>query len=201
MDRKQLLATAVTVGLIIGVDFEKNISSVNLQKKIEEKQEQLANSLKGVQVENVIDAKFADIESWINNPTTEQLENIAVALFKRTNVSIDDIKYFFLKQKVEQEQIDSINFDNVVEQVAKESETKNSLDAKGDTTTKITDEKKIKELDDNALIKRETVCKSYRTKIKGFEEAARRSNLTVEEVKESIDSGNPVGGYLFTFIG
>ena len=62
-------------------------------------------------------------------------------------------------------------------------------------------QKKIDELDDNALIKRETVCKSYRTKIKGFEEAARRSGVTVEEVKESIDSGNPVGGYLFTFIG
>lgn len=61
--------------------------------------------------------------------------------------------------------------------------------------------KKVEIEDDNALIKRETVCKSYRTKIKGFKEAARRSGVTVDEVKEAIDSGNPVGGYLFTFIG
>lgn len=61
--------------------------------------------------------------------------------------------------------------------------------------------KKVEIEDDNALIKRETVCKSYRTKIKGFEEAARRSGVTVDEIKEAIDSGKPVGGYLFTFIG
>lgn len=61
--------------------------------------------------------------------------------------------------------------------------------------------KKVEIEDDNALIKRETVCKSYRTKIKGFKEAARRSGVTVDEVKEAIDSGKPVGGYLFTFIG
>ena len=36
-DREKLLAEAVAVGLILGTDFEKNISNVNLQKKIEEK--------------------------------------------------------------------------------------------------------------------------------------------------------------------
>lgn len=36
-DREKLLAEAVAVGLILGADFEKNISNVNLQKKIEEK--------------------------------------------------------------------------------------------------------------------------------------------------------------------
>lgn len=35
--REQLLAEAVAIGLILGADFEKNISNVNLQKKIDEK--------------------------------------------------------------------------------------------------------------------------------------------------------------------
>ena len=37
-DREGLLATALAVGLVLGVDFEKNISNENLQKKIGEKE-------------------------------------------------------------------------------------------------------------------------------------------------------------------
>lgn len=47
LKREELLSLAATVGLVLGVDFEKNISNANLQKKIEEKQEELAMALKG----------------------------------------------------------------------------------------------------------------------------------------------------------
>lgn len=145
MSREELLATALAVGLVIGVDFEKNISSVNLQKKIDEKNAELEAQLKDVDLEIP--------------PTVDESLGVPTELLG--------------------------------------SETKGNAA----TDNLITDEKKIKELDDNALIKRETVCKSYRTKIKGFKEAARRSGVTVDEVKEAIDSGKPIGGYLFTFIG
>ena len=115
MSREELIATAVALGLL----FEKNISSANLQKKIDEKNAKLEAQLKDVDLEIP--------------PTVDEVKDM--------------------------------------------------------------------QIDDNALIKRETVCKSYRTKIKGFEEAARRSGVTVDEIKEAIDSGKPIGGYLFTFIG
>lgn len=149
-DREKLLAEAVAVGLILGTDFEKNISNVNLQKKIEEKQEQLANSLKG----NNIDSNMQ-----LTPPEDDEVLD-----------SIKGLESGDLKEE------DLSDYDK--EPV-----------------------KKVEIEDDNALIKRETVCKSYRTKIKGFEETARRSGVTVDEVKESIDSGKPVGGYTFTFLG
>ena len=49
MDREQLLATAVAVGLVLGVDYQKNISNENLQKKIEEKNAEIEAQLKGNQ--------------------------------------------------------------------------------------------------------------------------------------------------------
>lgn len=45
-DREKLLAEAVAVGLILGADFEKNISNVNLQKKIEEKKAENTDNVK-----------------------------------------------------------------------------------------------------------------------------------------------------------
>ena len=38
-------------------------------------------------------------------------------------------------------------------------------------------------------------------KIKGLKEAARRSGVSVEQIQEALEAGNPVGGYTFTFIG
>ena len=134
MDREQLLATAVTVGLVLGVDFEKNISSVNLQKKIDEKNAELEAQLKDVDLETP--------------PTVDEVKDMQIAV-----------------------------------QIHNESQ------------------KKIDELDDNALILRKTECFTYRTEIIGFKETARRSNLTVEEIKEAIESGLPVGGYIFEFVG
>lgn len=125
LNRQELLTLAITVGLVLGVDFEKNISNANLQKKIEEKQEQLGKELKGDQAEN-------------------------------------------------QEQV-SDNFDNF--------------------------DSEDEEDEDNALIMRKTECFTYKTEIIGFKETARRSNLTVEEVKEAIETGKPAGGYIFEFVG
>lgn len=147
MDREQLLATALAVGLVMGVDFEKNISNANLQKKIDEKNAKLEAQLKG--------------DSNDSTPPKPQSDN---------------------------EILDSILLEKEKLRVAELEKQKEPV-------------KKVEIEDDNALIKRETVCKSYRTKIKGFKEAARRSGVTVDEVKEAIDSGKPVGGYLFTFIG
>ena len=165
MSREELIATALAVGLVLGVDFEKNISSVNLQKKIDEKNAELEAQLKDVDLETP--------------PTVDEVKDMQIAV-----------------------QIHNESQKKIDESLGVPTELLGS-ETKGNAATDnlITDEKKIKELDDNALIKRETVCKSYRTKIKGFEEAARRSGVTVDEIKESIDSGNPIGGYLFTFIG
>ena len=74
MDREQLLATAVTVGLVLGVDFEKNISSVNLQKKIDEKNAELEAQLKDTQND---DEKNAELEAQLKDTQNddEQLDD------------------------------------------------------------------------------------------------------------------------------
>lgn len=151
LNRQELLVTAVAVGLVLGVDFEKSISNINLQKKIEEKQEQLANDLKGVQAENDIENKD-NINPLANSESEEE------KLFKE------------------------------------EMEALNKVETKVPGIFTDTDE-------DNALILRNTECFTYRTEIIGFKETARRSNLTVEEVKEAIETGKPVGGYIFEFVG
>ena len=142
MDREQLLATAVAVGLVLGVDYQKNISNENLQKKIEEKNAEIEAQLKGNQ----------DGDST----SDKQNENTL-------NVEIKD-------------------------SYAPEDTGNQDIEIKDD-------------YDDNILILRKTECGSYKTKIIGIEETARRSNLTVEQVKEALESGNPVGGYTFKFIG
>lgn len=151
LNRQELLATAVAVGLVLGVDFEKNISNINLQKKIEEKQEQLANDLKGVQGGDDVENKD-NINPLTSNDSEEE------KLFKE------------------------------------EMEALNKVETKVPGIFTDTDE-------DNALILRNTECFTYRTEIIGFKETARRSNLTVEEVKEAIETGKPVGGYIFEFVG
>jgi hypothetical protein len=167
LDREQLLAAAVAVGLVLGVDFEKNISSVNLQKKIDDKKVEIEAQLKG---------DSNDIPPPKPQSDNEILDSILKGL------ETGDLK----EEDLSDHQKELLEKDRL--RVAELKKQKEPV-------------KKVEIEDDNALIKRETVCKSYRTKIKGFEEAARRSGVTVDEVKESIDSGKPVGGYTFTFLG
>jgi hypothetical protein len=167
LDREQLLAAAVAVGLVLGVDFEKNISSINLQKKIDDKKAEIEARLKG--------------DSNDTPPPKPQSDNeILDSILK--GLETGDLK----EEDLSDHQKELLEKDRL--RVAELKKQKEPV-------------KKVEIEDDNALIKRETVCKSYRTKIKGFEEAARRSGVTVDEVKESIDSGKPVGGYTFTFLG
>lgn len=142
-------------------------------------------NISNANLQKKIDEKNAELEA--------QLKDVDLEI----PPTVDEVKDMQIAVKIHNESQKKIDESLGVHPELLGSETK------GNTATDnlITDEKKIKELDDNALIKRETVCKSYRTKIKGFKEAARRSGVTVEEVKEAIDSGKPVGGYLFTFIG
>lgn len=199
LNRQELLILATTVGLVLGVDFEKNISNINLQKKIEEKQEELANSLKG-------DTKFGDM-AFVLDLLDEQIRSAAVALAMEEDTSIDDIKSFLKEVGVEQEKIDLIDFDDVFKEAEMlvEQNKQAHTPVLGEFGNLITDKKKIEEdeedEEDNALILRKTECFTYRTEIIGFKETARRSNLTVEEIKEAIESGLPVGGYIFEFVG
>lgn len=58
-------------------------------------------------------------------------------------------------------------------------------------------EKQIKTYEDEILIKRTSPCGNYRVQIKGIKECARRTNLTVEQVKESLENDKPVNGWNF----
>ena len=47
-------------------------------------------------------------------------------------------------------------------------------------------------------VKRTSKCGNYTTKIKSIEEAARRSNLTVEDIEKALMNNTPAGGYTLT---
>lgn len=53
---------------------------------------------------------------------------------------------------------------------------------------------------EEVIIERSSACGYYVVVIKGYEEAARRSNVAVEEVKEAITSGNAAGTYTFKLL-
>ena len=123
MNREELLATAVAVGLVLGVDFEKNISNANLQKKIDEKKAQ-----------NEADAE--------NNPGEEE-----------TNLQkkIDE-----LEEEVEEEKI---------------------------------------------VIQRLSKCGAYKLKfVNGYEHCATKNQITVEQLKEAIETGKEVNGFTYKLI-
>lgn len=210
MNREELLATAVAVGLVLGVDFEKNISNANLQKKIEEKQFALTEQLKGTQKEEDIENKdnhtdLNGIENQINSNDEKQLEGNEPV--KPTD---DEVLFSVLKglEASELKEEDLSDYDkeflskhrqSIAEALTVPEELLGN-EKEGDTVTKnlIADEE---DNEDNALIMRKTECFTYRTEIIGFKETARRSNLTVEEVKEAIETGKPAGGYIFEFVG
>ena len=148
-DREKLLAEAVAVGLILGADFEKNISNVNLQKKIDEKK-----------AENEANAKLP-VDG--NNPDG-------------ADGKLED-------GKKDQENIE--NKDGVKNPLADMLNEKQKLD----------DEKAENE---EVNIKRVSSCGNYRATIKGYEETARRSGITVEEVKAAIESGKAVKHFTFS---
>ena len=161
----------IATAVALGLLFEKNISNANLQKKIDEKNAKLEAQLKGGSNDSTPPKPQSD-----NEILDSILKGLESGDLKEEDLSDYD------KELLEKEKL------RVAELEKQKEPVKEPV-------------KKVEIEDDNALIKRETVCKSYRTKIKGFEEAARRSGVTVDEIKESIDSGNPIGGYLFTFIG
>ena len=124
--REDILQEAQNVGLALGVDYEKNISNVNLIKKIEAKKEELASLAKG--------------EVVVDNTQVKTQNEV---------------------------------------QVVKES------------TPEVTH-------DDEMMILRVSVCGNYKARIKGVKEAARRSKLTVDEIKTCLETGKAASnGYTF----
>lgn len=213
MNREELLATAVAVGLVLGVDFEKNISNANLQKKIKDKQLALTEQLKGNQSEDNVENKdnhtdLNGIENQINSNDEKQLKGN-----EPVNPTDDEVLFSVLKglDAGEIKEEDLIDYDKELLSKHRQSIAEAlvvSADLLGtelerNTATKnfITDKEKIEDLEDNALIMRKTECFTYRTEIIGFKETARRSNLTIEEVKEAIETEKPAGGYIFEFVG
>jgi hypothetical protein len=169
-ERTELLAFALSVGLVLGEDFEKNISSKNLQAKIDEKQQLIADSMQG---------KEPPIE-----PTEEEL---------LMNI-LDGLKSGDLKREELSEYDEMLLSDHEfkIAPVGKIALTKKVIENDIEQTDEPTET-----YEDEMLIKRFSACGNYRTKIKGIKEAARRSGLTVEEVKVGLDSGEPVKGWTF----
>lgn len=121
-DREKLLAEAVAVGLILGTDFEKNISNVNLQKKIEEKK-----------------AENTDNKSDENNGLGDK-EN-------------------HLQKKIDEPEV-------VIEK--------------------------------NPIIQRISKCGGYKLKfVNGFEHCATKNKITVEQLKEAIETGKELNGFTY----
>jgi hypothetical protein len=165
-ERTELLALALSVGLVPGEDFEKNISSKNLQAKIDEKQQLIADSMQGKEptkeelLTNILDGlKSGDLKR-------EELSEYDEKLLSDYEFKIAPVGKIALTKKV---------IENDIEQTDEQPET----------------------YEDEMLIRRFSACGNYRTKIKGIKEAARRSGLTVEEVKVGLDSGEPVKGWTF----
>lgn len=146
-DREKLLAEAVAVGLILGTDFEKNISNVNLQKKIEEKKAQ-----------NEADAE--------NNPDAN-----------RSNDSEDN------KEDNSNDGLD--NTDN------NPGEEETNLQKKIDELEEDVEEKKV-------VIQRLSKCGAYKLKfVNGYEHCATKNQITVEQLKEAIETGKEVNGFTY----
>ena len=149
-DREKLLAEAVAVGLILGTDFEKNISNVNLQKKIDEKK--------------------AENEANVKRPVDEN----------------NPVK------------VDTNALNDGVDNTDKNPDENNDL---GDKETNL--QKKIDELqeedeqEEDTLIKRVSKCGNYRVKIKGLEETARRSGVTIEDLKSVLGTGKLLNNFTF----
>ncbi|MCT7549824.1 hypothetical protein N5U04_09825 [Aliarcobacter butzleri] len=167
-DREKLLAEAVAVGLILGTDFEKNISNVNLQKKIEEKK-----------AENEAELEDVDLET---PPTVEELKDMEIAVQMHNDESNT-------KDKEPNDGVDNTD---------KNPDENNDL---GDKETNL--QKKIDELqeedeqEEDTLIKRVSKCGNYRVKIKGLEETARRSGVTIEDLKSVLGTGKLLNNFTF----
>lgn len=135
--REELLAEAVAVGLILGADFEKNISNVNLQKKIEEKKAENTDNVKPPVDEN--------------NPDKVD-----------TNALNDGV-------------------DN----------TDNNLQKKIEELEEEVEEEKV-------VILRTSKCGAYKLKfVNGYEHCAAKNKISVEQLKEAIESRKELNGFTY----
>lgn len=159
MERKELLATAVAVGLVLGVDFEKNISNANLQKKIDEKIAQ-----------NEADLKDVDFDT---PPTDKEKEDAATTL------------------KMLNEDNSNDGLDNTDNNPSKEE---TNLQKKIDELEEEVEEEKV-------VIQRLSKCGAYKLKfVNGYEHCAARNKITVEQLKEAIETGKEVNGFTYKLI-
>lgn len=61
-------------------------------------------------------------------------------------------------------------------------------------------QEEIEEVDtyeDEMQIRRISPCGNYRVPIKGIKECARRTNLTVDQIKEALETKKPINGWMF----
>lgn len=59
------------------------------------------------------------------------------------------------------------------------------------------DEQEEDEQEEDTLIKRVSKCGNYRVKIKGLEETARRSGVTIEDLKSVLGTGKLLNNFTF----
>lgn len=77
----------------------------------------------------------------------------------------------------------------------KDENSKEVIDPKIETPTP--EENQEESYLDEMVIQRISACGNYKVKIIGAKEAARRSNVTVEEVASSIEKREPIKGWTF----
>ena len=186
--RKELLEAADAVGLILGEDFNKTIKSGKLQEMINEKKEELLKALQGETNESIVEESKNEttLRPLSDFNTDEELEAYGLEF----GIDLDR------RESLEKMYLELVEFVN----------SKTNKEVKPDDNETVVpgaDDEVPKEennYEDEINILRTSPCKNYRVPIVGLKECARRSDITVEEVKESIESGEPVNGWTFSEI-
>lgn len=181
-DREKLLAEAVAVGLILGADFEKNISNVNLQKKIEEKKAENEANVKENQ-EQLLDGFDSD----------EERLDTALKALEDGNLKEEDLsdydKELLAKHRQKIDESLGIPTDLLGKEV--EGNAATNLQKKIEESQEEVEEEKV-------VILRTSKCGAYKLKfVNGYEHCAAKNQISVEQLKEAIEAGKELNGFTY----
>ena len=189
MNREQLLATAAALGLVLGVDFEKNISNANLQKKIDEKQEELSMALKGS------DSTDATLSTDDFDNGEERL-SVTLKALEDGNLKEEDLSDYDKELLAKHRQKIDEALGVPTDLLGKETEgsAATNLQKKIDESEEEVEEEKV-------VIQRLSKCGAYKLKfVNGYEHCAVKNQITVEQLKEAIETAKEVNGFTYKLI-
>ena len=188
-EREALLEKANDAGLVLGVDFQSNISSKNLKTKIDEKNAAVENQLKGA--EDTVEEKceLLPLEAFKD---ADELEEYG----KKFDIDLDKRKALDAMYADLQVHVGIVQPKETVEP------TPTPKPKKEVSKTPAVEESEDEETyEDEVKIKRISPCGNYKVNIIGYKEAARRTDVTIEEIKQSIENGKPTkNGWSFELV-